>query len=276
MKNKMKKFIGILVIAVCCMPPSGAVAQKANSIQFRDLSFEEAMLAAQKEHKIIFVDVHNDRTFPMREEVEQDIFTKDSVIDYFNQHVIAIKMNMNGEEGKKFAPRLAMLMYPVYVFHDKNGAQLQFINSAGVLKTSGALLQKARQAVEEAHIKEINKRSIVFNDENWKQLLALAKKENKLIFLDAYTEWCRPCMQMARDVFTLDKVADFYNGKFINVSMDMEKGEGPAIAEKYKIKAYPTFLYINGEGRLVHRGGGYQEADQFIQLGKNALSDKKN
>lgn len=272
----MKKFIAIIAFAICCIPLSDAIAQEANSILFRDLSFEEAMMAAQKEHKVIFVDVHNNRTFPMREEVEQDIFTKDSVIDYFNKHVIAIKINMNGDEGNKFAPRLAMLMYPVYVFHDKNGAQLQFINSAGVLKSSGALLQKARQSVEEARIKEVNERSIVFNGESWKQLLALAKKENKLIFVDAYTEWCRPCMQMARDVFTLNEVADFYNGNFINVSMDMEKGEGPAIAEKYKIKAYPTFLYINGEGQLVHRGGGYQKADKFIELGKDALSDKRN
>ena len=88
-------------------------------------------------------------------------------------------------------------------------------------------------------------RTIPFNSDNWKGLLAKAKKENKLIFLDAYTEWCRPCIMMAKNVFTQDKVADFYNEHFVNVSMDMEKGEGPLIGKKYKISAYPAFLFIS-------------------------------
>lgn len=182
---------------------------------------------------------------------------------------------MNTEEGKKFAPRLAMLMYPVFVFHDKNGDQLSFTNASEILKTSGTLLEKAIASLRTAQEKEINKRRIAFDKSSWKTLLAKAKKENKLIFIDAYTQWCRPCIQMAKDVFTLDNVADFYNENFINVSMDMEKGEGPELGKKYKVQAYPAFLFINGDGKLVHRDGGYQEAPEFIAVGKAAIKSKK-
>ena len=48
-----------------------------------------------------------------------------------------------------------------------------------------------------------------------------------MIFLDAYASWCGPCKMLQKNVFTKKAVGDFYNSKFINVKMDMEKGEGP-------------------------------------------------
>ena len=72
-------------------------------------------------------------------------------------------------------------------------------------------------------------RSIVFREGNWEKILKQAKKEKKLIFVDCYTSWCGPCKMLAKNVFTQDKVADFYNTEFVCVKMDMEKGEGPAL-----------------------------------------------
>lgn len=252
----------------------GVYAQK--TVHFRDMSFEEAVAEAKKSNKIVFVDVHGMKLPPMNEKVEKEIFTLDSIADFFNQHCISIHVNMNTDEGKKFAPKLAMLMYPVYVFHDGNGDQLDFTNAGMVLKDPATLMAKARTSLAEAKLKSENSRSISFDSDNWEALLAKAKKENKLIFLDAHTEWCRPCMMMEKNIFTLNKVADFYNQHFINVSMDMEKGEGPAIGKKYKIAAYPTFLFIDGNGKVVHKNDGYQEAEPFIKAAETALSKMKN
>ncbi len=63
-------------------------------------------------------------------------------------------------------------------------------------------------------------------NESWESIVALAKKENKLIFMDCYTSWCGPCKALARDVFPQQKVGDFFNPRFINVQYDMEKGDG--------------------------------------------------
>lgn len=247
-----------------------AYAQK--TVLFESLTFDDAMAKAKKTNKFIFVDVQGAKTSSFNQQVEENVFTLDSVAQFFNLHCISIKMNMATEEGKKFAPRLAMLMYPAYVFYDSNGDQLDFTNAGTVSKDPSVLMAKVRNALSIAKVKMENKRSIVFVKDSWKNLLARAKKENKMIFLDAYTEWCRPCIQMAKDVFTLNKVADFYNSNFINVSMDMEKGEGPELAKKYKIAAYPAFLYIDGDGNIVSRDGGYQEADKFIKAGETAIS----
>lgn len=111
-----------------------------------------------------------------------------------------------------------------------------------------------------------------FNHDSWAEVLKKADKEDKVIFVDAYTTWCGPCKKMSRDVFTNAEVADFFNKTFINVKMDMEKGEGIKIAEDYNVRAYPTLLFIDKKGELVHRAVGYHNTDQFIELGKTASS----
>ena len=112
---------------------------------------------------------------------------------------------------------------------------------------------------------------IEFFHGTFEEAKALAKEQEKLLFVDAYAQWCGPCKRMARDVFTQEEVGAFYNATFINVKMDMENGEGPQFAQKYPVSAYPTLMYIDYDGKLVHKQKGAQQAEGLIQLGKMAL-----
>ncbi|HWW38360.1 thioredoxin family protein [Pedobacter sp.] len=114
-------------------------------------------------------------------------------------------------------------------------------------------------------------REITFKEADWKTQLATAKKENKIIFFDAYTSWCGPCKVMAKEVFTKDSVADLFNNTFLNVKYDMEKGEGPALKDKYEVSAFPTYLFINGDGEIVHKIVGSMSASEFMQEAGKAL-----
>ena len=111
---------------------------------------------------------------------------------------------------------------------------------------------------------------IKFREGDWNSMLKQASKSNKLIFLDCYTSWCGPCKMLAKHVFTVDSVADFFNRNFICVKMDMEKGEGPELAKKYNIAAYPTLLFINGNGEQVHTVVGYQKPGKLLAEGRIA------
>ena len=110
---------------------------------------------------------------------------------------------------------------------------------------------------------------IQFTSARWADILKKAKTENKLIFLDAYASWCGPCKMLQKNVFTQKTVGDYFNKRFINVKMDMEKGEGPALAQMYPLEAYPTLLFINGNGRLVKKAIGYMSADDLLDVGKS-------
>jgi thiol:disulfide interchange protein len=106
------------------------------------------------------------------------------------------------------------------------------------------------------------------------EALAKAAKEKKMVFMDAYTTWCGPCKWMAANTFTDATVGAYFNANFINVKMDMEKGEGPTLARKYAVMAYPTLLFISPSGEVVHKELGAKPADTFIAAGKKAASMK--
>lgn len=106
--------------------------------------------------------------------------------------------------------------------------------------------------------------------------LAKAKAEKKLVFIDAFAEWCGPCKVMARDIFPQKEVGDFFNANFVNLKLDMEKGDNVALAKKYEVRAYPTYLFLNADGELVHKGLGSMPADKFIEVAKAAADSENN
>ena len=115
------------------------------------------------------------------------------------------------------------------------------------------------------------KDGIQFHKEKWNDILALAKKENKLVFLDVYASWCGYCKRLKKNTFSDKEVGKFYNQNFIDVSLDAEQGEGIDIAHKYNISGFPALLYLNGDGEIVLQSGGYQKPGELIDLGKQTL-----
>lgn len=117
---------------------------------------------------------------------------------------------------------------------------------------------------------------IEFSEGTWSEIKEIAQKENKLIFFDANTSWCGPCKWLAKNTFTDENVGVFYNKNFISYELDMEKGEGVELAEEFKITAYPTLLFINAEGQIVHRTAGAMDAEKFLELGEIAIDPERN
>ncbi len=138
-------------------------------------------------------------------------------------------------------------------------------NSIYILSMIGAL---SNQVISQ-------NKSIAFEHGTFKEIKEKALKENKLIFIDAYTTWCGPCKQMAKSVFTNDAVADYYNTNLVNAKIDMEKGEGLEIAKLYEVKCYPNLLFIDGNGNLVHRVAGSMSSMEFIALAEDAKNPEK-
>lgn len=112
--------------------------------------------------------------------------------------------------------------------------------------------------------------SINFENTTFKEILAKAKREKKLIFMDAYASWCGPCKLMEKNIFPLPAVKEYYNSNFINARFDMEKGEGREIAAKYQVRSYPSYLFLNGDGDVVMKNYGYMGEQDFIAIGKEA------
>ena len=114
---------------------------------------------------------------------------------------------------------------------------------------------------------------IRFSDLTFEQALKKAGEENKIVFIDCYTQTCGPCKMMARKVFPQQVCGDYFNPRFISLIRDMEVGEGPELAAKYDVRIYPTFLFIKPDGSvLLHYNlGAERSAEKFVAKIDNAL-----
>lgn len=119
-------------------------------------------------------------------------------------------------------------------------------------------------------------RSIRFEEGTFQAALEKAKQENKLLFVDCYTSWCGPCKMLARDVFTNNEVADYFNEHFISLKVDCEKGEGPEIKNRFGVSGYPTLLFINGKGEVVNKIVGASRQPHFLENVKKGLDPKNS
>lgn len=117
-----------------------------------------------------------------------------------------------------------------------------------------------------------NAQGIDFFHGEWEAALQKAAAQDKLIFVDAYAQWCGPCKRMAKDVFPQEEVGVYFNRNFISVKMDMEAPENIAFRQQYPVAAYPTLFFIDAEGNVVQKTKGAQKADGLIRTAKKALA----
>jgi thiol:disulfide interchange protein len=129
-------------------------------------------------------------------------------------------------------------------------------------------------AFKEKNVQTKQEYGINFFNGTWQQAIEKAKKENKFIFFDAYASWCGPCKMMKKRTFSNKEVGDFYNKNFICLAIDMEKGEGPTLANKFKVEAYPTLMYFKSDGKMIAKEMGFRKANEFIEMGKKVINSK--
>lgn len=103
-----------------------------------------------------------------------------------------------------------------------------------------------------------------------------ARTENKFVFLDAYTSWCGPCKMMSSRVFPDSALGVFFNERFISLKIDMEKGEGPSLALGYNVEYYPTLLFLDADGKVLHKAVGFHNAEELQKLARTAIDPAGN
>lgn len=113
---------------------------------------------------------------------------------------------------------------------------------------------------------------IAFTKGSFEEILALAKKENKNIFVDAYTTWCAPCRKMTAQTFPDPQVGEFFNNNFVSIKLDAENESSHGFFSKYKADAFPTLFWLNSEGELMDKQTGFMDPEGLLKAAKTALT----
>lgn len=114
--------------------------------------------------------------------------------------------------------------------------------------------------------------------------IAIAKKENKSVMLEfTGSDWCPPCMMMAKKVFSKKEFVDAASKDFVLVHLDFPNGDpelkekNQPIAEKYEIEGFPTVILLDSEGKEFERffASDYPDIEKFTGHLKEALEKKE-
>lgn len=107
---------------------------------------------------------------------------------------------------------------------------------------------------------------VQFSEIDFREAVQKAKSENKLLMVDAYTEWCGWCKVMDKKTFSQPNVGEYVNPRFVSIKIDMEMGFGIDLAMKYRVSSYPHYLFFNGDGNLIGRFGGFVEPEPYLAM----------
>ena len=118
-------------------------------------------------------------------------------------------------------------------------------------------------------------KGLQFQELSYEQALQKSAAEKKPVFLFGYATWCHFCEYMKDSVLITEAVGNFYNQNFICIKMDLEK-EGKNLNQKtIRAKSFPVLLFMNAQGEMLHRVTGKKDAQDFLQIGNDAIDSTK-
>jgi thiol-disulfide isomerase/thioredoxin len=94
------------------------------------------------------------------------------------------------------------------------------------------------------------------------EAMAQAKKSNKLVMVDFYTDWCGWCKELDKKTYSDARVGKAAT-QLVSVKVNAEK-EGVDAAKKYKVNGFPTILFLAPNGDVAGRIGGYMPPEPFM------------
>lgn len=104
----------------------------------------------------------------------------------------------------------------------------------------------------------------------------LAEQHNKMIIVNVYTDWCKWCKKLDKEVYTDARVTKVIDDYFYMVRLNAESEE-PIVfngqkltmaqfAQLLGVTTYPGTVFVDAKGNTIGKQTGYMEVEVFEKL----------
>ena len=101
----------------------------------------------------------------------------------------------------------------------------------------------------------------------------LARKENKMLVVDFYTDWCQWCKVMDKETYKNAGVVDYTRKKVVMAKINAETTErfkfgdatysGRELSMMFGVNGFPSTVFISSTGELITSISGFIPAQRF-------------
>lgn len=139
---------------------------------------------------------------------------------------------------------------------------------------AGALLVSAALVVASADATSASTPNIA-----WQQVqghadveaaFARARRESKPVFLYWGAQWCPPCQQIRAKVFQREDFIELSRG-FVPLYIDGDTAGAQRLAERFKVRGYPSMLLLSPQGMELTRLPGELDAALYVKSLRSVL-----
>ncbi|MCF6172463.1 MAG: thioredoxin fold domain-containing protein, partial [Campylobacteraceae bacterium] len=115
------------------------------------------------------------------------------------------------------------------------------------------------------NIKQATLANMSIND-----LIKKAKKEHKLLLIEAISKTCYYCEKMKKEVLSLPEIKKEINKNYVFIQVDIDEKKLPLGLDKTYKKITPTFFALTPNGKLLNDyPGAWNKSDFLLILDEN-------
>ncbi len=111
---------------------------------------------------------------------------------------------------------------------------------------------------------------IRFFEGSFEALKKEAKQTQKYIFIDFYTDWCKPCLMMQQHTFVEDTLGKFMNTFYLSYKVNCEKDT--FLKRQFNVPTYPYWVFLSPDAEIKYAYTGFVDAEFMLNRAKETIN----